>query len=53
MVKTCRDIENQLEAVKTIIRKNKIMKESDDEISLDNSKEAKDLGSGRRKTGTN
>ena len=50
MVKSCLDIEKQLEAVKGIIRNNKIMKESDDEISLDNSKEAKTPG--RRKTGS-
>jgi hypothetical protein len=51
MVKSCHDIERQLEAVKVIIRKNKIMKESDDEVSLGNSEETKDLGGRKIRAG--
>lgn len=47
--KTCREIEKQIAAVKRIIKRNDVMKESDDNVhfSMDYSEETKDIG--RRK----
>jgi hypothetical protein len=46
MHKTCREIEKQIAAVKRIIKRNDVMKESgtNDKVSMDYSKETKDVG---------
>jgi hypothetical protein len=44
--KSCREIEKQIAAVKRIIKRNDVMKESDKnvKVSLDYSEENKDIG---------
>jgi hypothetical protein len=46
MHKTCREIEKQIDAVKRIIKRNEVMKESDRnvQVSMDYPKETKDVG---------
>jgi hypothetical protein len=46
MVKSCREIENQIAAVKRIIKRNDVMKESDKnaKVSMDYPKETKNVG---------